>query len=311
MDKTKKTISIHIDVDSPAILSRFYGHTASEYTLSDLETFYSKTFERAFSLFDEFGIKATFFCVGEEIAASESIRNVLKKAHKKGHSIANHTYTHPFGLNLLTDEEILKEITKCSDAIEQAISQKPSGFRVPGYALNTRIINILEENGIAYDSSAGWPLMHILFKFMYYVQKIRKKKALDVGYGETNSYFRKSPYIPHKDNWKKKSAQKRTIKEFPLPASFGLLPFYCNLHATLPSPICNILLNASTHKHLTYLFHIIEFSSMHDDKIPKEILAHPNIQTSYNDKLPRYRNIIRQLLKKRIATLTEYYSNGE
>jgi hypothetical protein len=307
MRKARHTFSIHIDVDSPLTLGRFYGHNLSNYSASDLETFYTNTFERAFAFFDELGINVTFFCVGQEITGSETIRKVLQKAHIKGHAIANHTFTHPFGLNLLSDEEIQNEIKLCNDAIEMAISKKPSGFRSPGYAINTNIINILERNGLTYDSSAGWPLMHVLFKCVYFIQLLNKKKKLNVGYGETNSYFRKSPYVPHDKNWKKKSRKKRTILEFPLPTSFNLLPFYGNLHASLPPWVCNMLLNSSRSKHITYLFHIIEFSSSHDDIIPKEILNHPHIQIPYNKKISNYHNILLQLMKTRTPVLTELY----
>ena len=98
--------SIHIDVDSPEVLANFYNKKLNNYSQSDLEEFYEVTFERMFKLFDEFNIKVTFFIVTKELENSEKISILLNKAIEKGHSIANHTYSHPFGLNELKDEEI-------------------------------------------------------------------------------------------------------------------------------------------------------------------------------------------------------------
>jgi peptidoglycan/xylan/chitin deacetylase (PgdA/CDA1 family) len=303
-----KSVSIHVDVDSPIILSRFYGHKNIEYSISELERFYTNAFQRAFSLFDEFGIKATFFCVGEELTVSDGIADVIREAHKRGHSIANHTFSHPFGLNLLNDNELRKEIRLCNDAITKIISKPPKGFRSPGYAIDTRVINILEENGIEYDSSAGWPLMHILFKV---IQRLQGKKAkMNVGYGETNSYFRKSPYAPSKENWKKASKADRAFLEFPLPSSFNILPYYSNFHLLMSPGVRNVLMNAINSKHITYLFHIVEFASSADDFIPKEIYRHPSVQISYDNKLLQYRTIIERLLKSRVNVLTEDFGKN-
>lgn len=306
-----KTVSFHVDVDSPILLSRFYGNSAIGYDLKSLESFYENTFRRAFSLFDEFGIKATFFCVGEEIVKSPLIANLLKEACDKGHAIANHTFSHPFGMNTLSNDEIENEIVKCNEAIKNAIGHYPVGFRAPGYAIDTNVINILEKKGILYDSSAGWPVFHILLKGMAMLRRINKNIKMDVGYGETNSFFRKLPYTPSEHNWKKVSDKKRKIKQFPLPTSFQLLPYYCNFHLSLPSYLRNIFLKNVDNSHLVYLFHIIEFASVHDEFIPKNIARHPNIQIEFEKKNILFKSFLAQLLKGRHSILTEKYIADE
>ena len=302
-----KLLSIHVDVDSPIILSRWYGHSSVNYDIKNLEIFYENTFRRALSLFDEFGIKATFFCVGEEIEKSKHISNLLKEACSRGHAIANHTFSHPFGINTLSKEKITKEIVKCSAAIKNATGINPVGFRAPGYAIDTNVINILEETGIQYDSSAGWPLFHLLLKGIRLMKIINKNIKMDVGYGETNSFFRKSSYVPSEHNWKLISDKKRTIREFPLPTSFHLLPYYSNFHLSVPSFVRNTLINNVDNDYLIYLFHIIEFSSVHDDVIPNAIFQHPHIQVPFEKKIVFFRNVLTQIMKNRHSTLTENY----
>lgn len=306
-----KTVSFHVDVDSPIILSRFYGHSSINYDVKSLEKFYENTFRRAFSLFDAFGVKATFFCVGEEIIKSSLIAGLLKETCERGHAIANHTFSHPFGINTLGDAEIEKEIVKCNEAIKGATGHYPLGFRAPGYAIDTQVINMLEKTGIQYDSSAGWPLFHLLFKGIGLLKTIHKNIRMNVGYGETNSFFRKSPYIPSEHNWKMVSDKKRSIREFPLPSSFHVLPYYSNFHLSLPSYLRNVLINNDNNRHLIYLFHIIEFSSACDDILPEQVLRHPHIRLTFENKKAVFKGFLPRLLKNREIILTEKYIGYE
>lgn len=304
-----KTISIHVDVDSPIILSRFYGDDSVDYNDGQLELFYRNTFNRAFALFDEFNIKATFFCVGEELLKTPGIANIIREASERGHSIANHTYSHPFGINTLSTVDIIEEIIKCNDIVKSITSIAPVGFRAPGYAIDTKIINTLKEQGIKYDSSSGWPLMNFLFKMMKFINKRGKTR---VGYGEANFLFKTEPYIPSYENWKEKDHfKKSSFYEFPLPTSYFLLPFYHNFLLLFPGLIQDVLIAGNTCRHLTYLFHIIEFSSSNDDDIPTAIHKHPHIHTAYAEKIIRHRNLLKKNLKIRTPILTENYINHE
>ena len=298
-----KTISVHIDVDSPIILSRFYGQHAVDYTDKQLEDFYKNTFQRAFTLFDEFNIKATFFCVGEELQRTPGIISIIKEAVERGHAIANHTYTHPFGLNTLSEEDIRTEVSKCNEVIKSITSVSPMGFRSPGVAVDTKVINIVQQEGMQYDSSAGWPLMAFLFKM---VNLLSSKKLMNVGYGETNSRFRSKPYIPSDKNWKlKDTSHAKRFYEFPLPSTYLLLPFYQNLLLLFPTFIQNILISGNNSKHLTFLFHSIEFSSLQDDELPASVKKHPHVNIPYAEKLKSHRNLLKKKLKRRTPVLTE------
>jgi peptidoglycan/xylan/chitin deacetylase (PgdA/CDA1 family) len=158
--------TIHVDIDSPVTLANFYNVELADYNQAKLEAFYNKTFERMLDTFDKLGVKATFFCVASELEKSTKIREVLKSAIGRGHFIANHTYTHPFGLNELSEDKIIDEIQKANEVIESQLQVRPIGFRSPGYAIDTNTINLLEKHHIQYDSSAGWAIFHVIFKTM-------------------------------------------------------------------------------------------------------------------------------------------------
>jgi len=81
-------------------------------------------------ILDEFGVKATFFVVGKN---AERCPQIVKRIHRKGHDIGNHTYSHP-GSPLLKARKrrfIKKEIVKTDRVIENITGERPVLFRPP------------------------------------------------------------------------------------------------------------------------------------------------------------------------------------
>lgn len=296
-------IYFHVDVDSPAVLAKFYGIENLSYDEKKLEAFYRTAFERSNSFFENMGVKATYFCVGNELSNPNNA-SVIKQTQEAGHAIANHTFNHPFGLCELSNEKIKEEISSCDQLLQTITGKKPIGFRTPGYAVNTQIVNILEELGYKYDSSAGWPLMHAAIKTTALLKPITGNK-MQIGYGETNSGFRNDIYTPSLNNWKKVSKTERAIKEIPLPHAFGLLPLYNNIFLGLSQGKKKSLINNSSAKTFVFLFHSIEFCSSEDDFIPEEIYKHPHVTKSVDEKLKGMKESVQFLLKKYTQGLTE------
>ncbi len=290
------TFTIHVDVDSPLVLSDFYNKKNENYTLEHLENFYINSFNRMLELFDELNVKVTFFCVVNELIKSEKIKDVIKLALNKGHFIANHTYSHPFGLSELDDISIKNEVSFASEVLKNQFNVENIGFRTPGYSVNTNVVNILEELGLKYDSSAGWPIYHVIFKIL----KFLKYSKMKVGYGETNLYLKRNNYIPSSKNWQLKSRKNRKIKEYPLPSSFYFLPCYSNFHLGLSFNFVKFLLrNTKIHKELIYLIHAIEFVDSTEVFVCKEILSHPHITKDYQTKIIKLKKIINFIKKQR------------
>lgn len=72
-------------------------------------------------------LKATFFMIGEQIAAAPDLaRRVLAE----GHEIGNHTYTHP-KLTTLPDVEVEAEIQKAQEIIASELGNRSIWFRPP------------------------------------------------------------------------------------------------------------------------------------------------------------------------------------
>lgn len=72
-------------------------------------------------------LRATFFVVGQNAADHPDI---LKRAVREGHEIANHSWSHP-NLGKMSDEAVRRELQKTDDAIAAAIGKRPTLMRPP------------------------------------------------------------------------------------------------------------------------------------------------------------------------------------
>jgi peptidoglycan/xylan/chitin deacetylase (PgdA/CDA1 family) len=74
-------------------------------------------------LLDEYQLKATFFCVGENVRKFPEIYNeVLLRGHKTG----NHTYNHLKGITVST-KDYIENIQKASELIDSKLFRPPYG----------------------------------------------------------------------------------------------------------------------------------------------------------------------------------------
>jgi peptidoglycan/xylan/chitin deacetylase (PgdA/CDA1 family) len=79
-------------------------------------------------------MKATFFVVGQNAADHPDI---LKRAVREGHEIANHSWSHP-NLGKMSDEAARREVQKTDDAILAAIGKRPTLMRPPYGSITAR-----------------------------------------------------------------------------------------------------------------------------------------------------------------------------
>lgn len=75
-------------------------------------------------LLDKYGIKATFFCVGENVA---KYPDLLADLRKRGHSVGNHTYNHLQGLKCKAHQYV-KNVLKADAVIDSPLFRPPHGL---------------------------------------------------------------------------------------------------------------------------------------------------------------------------------------
>jgi peptidoglycan/xylan/chitin deacetylase (PgdA/CDA1 family) len=287
-----QALVIHFDLDSPNTLLRFWG---CEQPAVDLDAFFTIALGRALEFLDDVGASATFFCVGGELERSDPARRLLREACRRGHELANHTYSHPYGFTQLSEDRQQWEIRECSRVIGEIAGAPPSGFRAPGYDANTAVVNLLEAEGFSYDSSAFWSLFNPLFRVYH---RFFSASRTYNGLVQSSRHIPQAPYYPSRGNWTERGPE-RALLELPLPrVGPGGLPFYNNFLLTVGAAASRYLVSCARQQHLVYLFHLIEFVDL-SDGLPSELRRHPNVQTSVNTKI--------RLMKETLSLLAGRY----
>lgn len=78
-------------------------------------------------ILDEYGIKATFFVVGQ---LAERYPELIKRELSEGHEVASHTWSHP---NIVTmpEDNIIKELSETEECLYRLAGWRPRLFRPP------------------------------------------------------------------------------------------------------------------------------------------------------------------------------------
>src|SRR5690625_1197979 len=127
------------------------------------ETLYQTALPRILSFFDALQVRVTFFVVGKDVE-DPYVQKALKDVVARGHEVASLSYSHAPNLRRWSKLSVAEEIEQSAQAIKQAIGVMPSGFRTPGYNVDTRILQLLAERGYKYDASVLPSLPYYLIK---------------------------------------------------------------------------------------------------------------------------------------------------
>lgn len=83
---------------------------------------------RVLDLLDERGARATFFCIGERVAAHPELAAEMAR---RGHGVENHSYSHPNLFTLYLKPSLRREIGRAQEAITRSTGRTPRLFRAP------------------------------------------------------------------------------------------------------------------------------------------------------------------------------------
>jgi polysaccharide deacetylase family protein (PEP-CTERM system associated) len=115
-------------------------------------------------LFEEAGVKATFFTLGWVAARHPAL---IRRIAEAGHEIASHGWDHK-RVFTMSVEEFRADLIRAREEIENVSGMKVSGYRAPSFSVDQRTPwahPVLAEQGYAYSSSVapirhdhyGWP----------------------------------------------------------------------------------------------------------------------------------------------------------
>ncbi len=110
------------------------------------------------ALFDEAGVKATFFTLGW---VAERHPALVRRIVEAGHEIASHGWDHR-RVFTMDAAGFRDDLARARRAIEDAAGQKVTGYRAPSFSIDARTPwahQVLAEQGYAYSSSVA-PVVH-------------------------------------------------------------------------------------------------------------------------------------------------------
>ena len=114
--------------------------------------------ERLLALFDESGVRATFFVHGWLAARFPELVPRIAACH---HAIASHGYGHRLVYDL-TREEFRQDVRRSKVLLEDVGGMAVHGYRAPSYSITERslwALDVLIDEGYRYDTSI-FPVHH-------------------------------------------------------------------------------------------------------------------------------------------------------
>ena len=97
------------------------------------------------AILDEYGAKATFFCVGRRV---EQHAQLAREIVRRGHAVENHSYRHLNYFSLLGPRALAYEIERAQDAIGKVTGEEPRFFRAPAGLRSPLLDPVLARLGL-------------------------------------------------------------------------------------------------------------------------------------------------------------------
>lgn len=123
-----------------------------------LECRVERNTDAVMALFEEAGVKATFFTLGW---VAERYPALIRRIVDAGHEIGSHGYGHD-RVFTFTPEQFAADLVRSRKLIEDAVGVKVTGYRAPSFSIDQRTPwahQILAEQGYTYSSSVA-PVKH-------------------------------------------------------------------------------------------------------------------------------------------------------
>ncbi len=100
--------------------------------------------QKILDVLDEYNVKATFFVVS---AWAEQYPDTAKSIVAHGHELMNHSSKHDH-YNSMTADQIVADVNKCNDVIEQLTGVRPTLMRCPFGEYDDHVISAVRSAGM-------------------------------------------------------------------------------------------------------------------------------------------------------------------
>lgn len=299
-------ICVTVDMDNVQDYQRLVGEGGR----TDGPSFYTEALPRFLDLFDEVGLRATFFMVGRD-ASVASHRAPVRRVVERGHEVGNHSYSHPYNFRSLPRAAKEAQIDQADAAIADVTGERPVGFRTPSFDVDLETLHLLAERGYLYDSSVmPSPLM---WAFMLYGRLFIRMR--DYQLGQALAVLAPTgPYYPSGRRLYRPApagdAGAPGILEIPGSVVAGLrLPFYGTVLRLLPLRAFDWCLASYGRRQplVNALFHLLDVADVSDHALGAALGRTPGVGLSVDKRRRFATHAVRRLAEAGSgATLAEF-----
>lgn len=145
-----RVAAISVDLDGVELYRGIHGVSGG--AREDDDAVFARALPRLSDWAKQRGLPLTWFVIGRDLDDSGRAE-MLARLAASGDELGCHTQTHPYDLTRRPAAEMRAEIELGMASIVRATGQRPSGFRAPGYVVSDTLLTLLQEQGLAYDSS--------------------------------------------------------------------------------------------------------------------------------------------------------------
>ena len=186
---------VSVDVDSFDRYLALYGQEVGSQRPELVEATWKLGVRRFQELFEELGIPAVFFVVGEDFSEGTA-GEIARELVAKGHVIGNHSMRHRYDFIRLPEDEMREEVQGCQETVRRVVGKTPTIFRAPGYNMTGRSYRVLRDLGFAYDSSPlpSYPYLGLKYAVMTSLL-VRGKRSHSIWGNPAHFLGGRQPYL--------------------------------------------------------------------------------------------------------------------
>lgn len=283
------TACVGVDVDSLRFYYRIHG--LDEGSASNAA--WAVGVQRFAELFDAVGIKATFYCIAEDLEMPGNAER-LRALVDAGHEIGNHTWRHPYSLTRLEPDERRIEIEEGRRRLEQAAGAPVTGFRAPGYNTNAAVLADVEATGHRYDSSVFPCVPYYLAKAgVMGLMRLRGRRSRSVLGDPRVLAARRDPYRaarqdPHRAG--------HGMWQYPISVALGV-PLIGTAFTALGAAgsVAAVRAGLALRRHLTLEFHAVDLLGLSDDGLDPALSVQPDLGVPVARKTRTFRRLLERV----------------
>jgi hypothetical protein len=258
---------------------------------------------RALAWAREARVTLTLFAVAGD-ARDPFIAASLRGAWTAGHPVESHSATHPYDLVRLDDDAQQSEIAGSVDTLAQVTGRRPVGFRAPGYLIDDRVLDRVEEAGLAFDASVLPSPAYVAAKAAVIAgMALRGRRSVSLPRGARMAIAPREPYRPGRPFFRRGA---RDLVELPVAVTPGLrLPAIGTSIGALPERLARLLARRFAGDAFVGLeLHAMDFLAADDPGLQRLVGHQPELRRTVAARSASLGAFVEELLGLGFAAVT-------